>query len=74
MQRCVDEAGKVRIWAWTRADHLLKLEVAFLSIVCVCVRTTSLPPSQADVLGGPVEDLSWDFENKRLFAVGAGSK
>lgn len=22
-----DEAGKVRVWAWTRADHLLKIEV-----------------------------------------------
>lgn len=48
-----DESGKVRIWAWTRADHLLKLEV--------------------EVLSGPVEDLCWDFENKRLFAVGGGA-
>jgi len=48
-----DESGKVRVWAWNRADHLLKAEVA--------------------ALGGPVEDLAWDFENKRIFAVGGGS-
>jgi WD40 repeat protein len=25
-----DESGKVRVWAWTRADHMLKIEVRFL--------------------------------------------
>jgi WD repeat-containing protein 1 (actin-interacting protein 1) len=47
-----DAAGKVRVWAFTQAEHSLKYEL----------------PS----IGGPVEDLAWDSEAKRIIVVGGG--
>jgi len=48
-----DVSGKVRVWSWTHAEKLLKVEV--------------------QVFAGPVRDLDWDFENKKICAVGEGS-
>jgi len=48
-----DAHGKVRIWSWDHAEHILKIEV--------------------QIFAGPVHDLEWDSESKRIAAVGEGS-
>lgn len=53
-----DDSGKVIVWGWVRDDRTGEIE------------TTK--KSEFQVLAGPINDLSWDFEGRRICAVGEG--
>lgn len=52
-----DESGKVIVWSWNRDGDG--------GVECVV-------KAEFQVLAGPVTDISWDFEGKRLCVVGEG--
>lgn len=53
-----DDSGKVIVWSWNRDDASGEIEYNV--------------KSEFQVLAGPVVDISWDFEGKRLAIVGEG--
>ncbi|CAD6642420.1 BAG_1a_G0040660.mRNA.1.CDS.1 [Saccharomyces cerevisiae] len=53
-----DESGKVIVWGWTFDKESNSVEVNV--------------KSEFQVLAGPISDISWDFEGRRLCVVGEG--
>lgn len=53
-----DDSGKVIVWGWVRDDKTCEIETTM--------------KSEFQVLAGPITDLSWDFEGRRICAVGEG--
>lgn len=53
-----DDSGKVIVWGWSLNDDTKAVETTI--------------KSEFQVLAGPVTDLSWDFEGRRLCVVGEG--
>ncbi|CAD6639090.1 CEI_1a_G0040950.mRNA.1.CDS.1 [Saccharomyces cerevisiae] len=53
-----DESGKVIVWGWTLDKESNSVEVNV--------------KSEFQVLAGPISDISWDFEGRRLCVVGEG--
>lgn len=52
-----DSSGKVIVWSWNKNDRG-EIETSI--------------KSEFQVLAGPISDISWDFEGKRLAVVGEG--
>lgn len=53
-----DDSGKVIVWGWSREDESSPIETTV--------------KSEFQVLAGPITDISWDFEGRRLCVVGEG--
>ena len=53
-----DDSGRVIVWSWNQDDKSGEIEYNV--------------KSELHVLAGPVADISWDFEGKRLAVVGEG--
>lgn len=53
-----DESGKVIVWGWTYDTDTHAVE--------------TIVKSEFQVLAGPITDVSWDFEGRRLCVVGEG--
>ncbi|CAI4656421.1 BAH_G0040610.mRNA.1.CDS.1 [Saccharomyces cerevisiae] len=53
-----DESGKVIVWGWTFDKESNSVEVNV--------------KAEFQVLAGPISDISWDFEGRRLCVVGEG--
>lgn len=53
-----DESGKVIVWGWTVDKDTSAVEINI--------------KSEFQVLAGPITDISWDFEGRRLCVVGEG--
>ncbi|QLL30583.1 hypothetical protein HG536_0A04010 [Torulaspora globosa] len=53
-----DDAGRVIVWGWSRDRDTGSFETAV--------------KAEFQVLAGPITDVSWDFEGKRLCVVGEG--
>ncbi|CCE64152.1 hypothetical protein TPHA_0G03110 [Tetrapisispora phaffii CBS 4417] len=53
-----DSSGKVIVWGWSRDPETKLVDINI--------------KSEFQVLAGPVTDISWDFEGKRLCIVGEG--
>lgn len=53
-----DESGKVIVWGWAHDKDTGTVE--------------TITKSEFQVLAGPITDISWDFEGRRLCVVGEG--
>lgn len=51
-----DSTGKVIVWGWSRENDSIETTIK----------------SEFQVLAGPISDISWDFEGRRLCVVGEG--
>ncbi|CDO96041.1 unnamed protein product [Kluyveromyces dobzhanskii CBS 2104] len=53
-----DDSGRVIVWSWNKDEKSEEIEYNV--------------KSEFQILAGPVVDISWDFEGKRLAVVGEG--
>jgi WD40 repeat protein len=62
-----DQAGKLRVWDTTQKEHLLKVgSTSEVTNVCVCLQ------AEYPVISGPIRDIAWSPDSKRLAVVGEG--
>jgi hypothetical protein len=69
LRRDADSSGIVRIWDTTQKEHLCKLELK-VRMSCISI----IPSHPLKVLSGPISDLQWSDDSKRIVVVGDGKE